>query len=87
MNWISLTSKLAGLILSVVVLMAVIMGVSIAIQSAYGYYAFELGLYLEGLFARQLPFWIEVSILSLAVQEKEVAAGTLTRQSAYELLQ
>ena len=67
-NWISLTSKLAGLMLSVVVLMAVIMGVSIAIQSAYGYYTFELGLYLEGLFARQLPFWIEVSILSLTVQ-------------------
>ena len=48
--------------------MLVIMGVSIAVQIAYGYYTFELSLYLEGLFTRQLPFWIEVSILSLTVQ-------------------
>jgi hypothetical protein len=54
-NWVPFTSKLTALIFIQALLLFIGMLTAIGIQIYHGYYQFEIGLYLKGLFLVQLP--------------------------------
>jgi ABC-2 type transport system permease protein len=67
-DWVLLLGKFLGLSLLLVVWMALLMAVGMLIQVQMGYDAFEIGLYLQVLFGLQLPQYLLVAVLALAVQ-------------------
>ncbi|MBC6612526.1 ABC transporter permease [Hymenobacter sp. BT507] len=67
-NWVPLASKLAALLLVPVVLLVVVLVFGILTQLSYGYYQFEIGLYLRWLFGlKLLDYWLLV-VLAVVVQ-------------------
>ena len=67
-NWVPFLSKLAALGLVQVVLMAVVMGCGLLIQTAKGYFNYELGLYVQALFFYQLPYLLLICVLAMVTQ-------------------
>ncbi|MCU0610716.1 MAG: ABC transporter permease [Candidatus Eisenbacteria bacterium] len=64
-DWMALLSKVAALVLVAATVMAVGMLTTMTFQVIKGYHAFELGLYLKGLFVVSLSEWVIVAILAL----------------------
>lgn len=60
-------SKLAALVGMVALLMGVVMTTGIATQAAYGYYRFEIGVYLQMLFGAQLLNYVLFCVLALTI--------------------
>jgi hypothetical protein len=67
-DWIPLVSKLTGLLVVTSAALLLAMVVAIVYQAANGYFHFEIGLYLRGLFLVQMPAWYLVAALALATQ-------------------
>jgi ABC-2 type transport system permease protein len=67
-TWLLFLSKLLALLLVLVVLLAVVGASGLAIQTAKGYYHYELGLYLKELFGLQLIHYGLLCVLALSVQ-------------------
>jgi len=67
-DWVPLAAKLAGLLVVAGAALVLAMGVAMAFQAAHGYFNFEVGVYLRGLFAIQMPAWFLVAALALAAQ-------------------
>ena len=67
-NWVLFTSKFFALLSLQLVLFLVIIVTSIAIQMYNGYYAFELGLYLQSLLGYGWIEFIIWALMALAVQ-------------------
>lgn len=67
-NGLQFLSKLFALILVQVVLLFVVMLSGIIVQAANGYYNFEIGLYLRGLFGINLIDWTLTCVLAMLVQ-------------------
>ena len=65
---ISLLAKFIGLILVYIVLMLVLIFCGVLIQTAYGYYKYELGVYFETMFSTQLAFLVLYTLLALFIQ-------------------
>lgn len=76
-NWALFTSKVIALIKMTVLLLFVGMLSCILVQVYYGYYNFELGIYLESLFVFELIDYIIIILFSLFVQSlfKNYLAG------------
>ena len=66
-TWLPFLSKLLTLLLVIVVLMGVLLVGGIAIQTARGYFHYELGLYLKTLFGLRLVDYALLAVLALAV--------------------
>ena len=67
-NWVPFAAKLAALLLVPAILLVMVLGFGILTQVAYGYYNFELGLYLRWLFGlKLLDYWLLV-VLAVVVQ-------------------
>lgn len=67
-NWVPFLSKLAALWLVQVVLMAVVMVCGLLIQTAKGYFNYEIGLYIQALFFYQLPYLLLLCVLAMVTQ-------------------
>ncbi|GAB5518998.1 MAG: M1 family aminopeptidase [Rhodothermales bacterium] len=67
-NWVPYLAKLVALVGVIALLMAILIPVGIATQAAKGYFNFELGLYIKGLFGVAMIDFILLAILSFAVQ-------------------
>ena len=67
-NWVPFLSKLAALWLVQVVLMAVVMACGLLIQTAKGYFNYEIGLYVQALFFYQLPYLLLLCVLAMVTQ-------------------
>ena len=67
-NWVPLLSKLAAMIVGMVVLMLVAASTTMVFQLAKGYPHLELGLYLRDLSAIQIHTWIALSIAAVMMQ-------------------
>ncbi|HEX8473895.1 MAG TPA: hypothetical protein VF666_07665 [Pyrinomonadaceae bacterium] len=67
-EWVIFLGKFMGLSLILVVWMALLMMAGVLIQVHMGYYAFEIGLYLQVFFGLQLPEYILFALLALVVQ-------------------
>lgn len=67
-GWVPLLSKLAALGLVQVVLLAVVMACGLLIQTAKGYFHYEIGLYLRTLFLYHLPFLLLLCVLAVLTQ-------------------
>lgn len=67
-DWVQPAAKLAGLLVVAGVALGLAMAVAIGYQAANGYFDFELGVYLRGLFVIQMPAWFLVAALALAAQ-------------------
>jgi len=67
-NWVPFAAKLAALLMVPVILLLVVFVFGVLTQLAYGYYTFEIGLYLRWLFGlKLLDFWLLV-VLAVVVQ-------------------
>ncbi len=67
-NWVPLTAKLTALAVISVLALVVAMLTTIVYQITRGYYDFEFGLYLKGLFVVSLSAWLLLCALALFVQ-------------------
>ncbi|WP_439880349.1 M1 family aminopeptidase [Pontibacter sp. MBLB2868] len=67
-NWVPFASKLVALVLVQVTLLFVIMACGILIQTAKGYYNYELDIYFKGLFGIQLVEYVMLCVLAMLVQ-------------------
>ncbi len=67
-GWVPFLSKLAALGLVQVVLLAVLLVCGLLVQTAKGYFHYEIGLYLTTLFLYQLPFLLLLCVLSMVTQ-------------------
>ena len=67
-DFVNLTSKFLALILVMVFICAALILFSIIVQVFYGYFNFELGLYVSYYIRQLLPFLILLSILALFIQ-------------------
>ena len=67
-SWVPFLSKLAALGLVQVVLLVMVMAVGLLIQTAKGYFHYELGLYAQALFLYQLPFLLLICVLAMLTQ-------------------
>jgi len=63
-DWVPVLAKLTTLAVVSVVTLACAMLTTMAFQATRGYFHFELGLYLRGLFLVALAFWLFVSVIS-----------------------
>ncbi|OFX83388.1 MAG: hypothetical protein A2W99_11725 [Bacteroidetes bacterium GWF2_33_16] len=66
-TWTIYTSKLTALIAVQAILMAVIMLIGIIAQGVMGYYNFEIGLYIKGLFGIKLMDYILLCFLAFVI--------------------
>lgn len=66
-DFISLVSKFLGLLLVYVVLLAGLILTGMLIQIGYGYYKFELGIYIGTLYTETFAFLILYSLLSMFI--------------------
>jgi ABC-type transport system involved in multi-copper enzyme maturation permease subunit len=66
-SWISYVSKLIALSVMVLVLIAVIMVAGMATQAVLGFFRFEPGLYFQKLVGMELPDYLLLCVLALAV--------------------
>jgi ABC-type transport system involved in multi-copper enzyme maturation permease subunit len=64
-NWVPFSAKLTALILIQALLLFIGMLAAIGIQIYHGYYQFEIGLYLKGLFLVQLPSVALLCVLAM----------------------
>jgi hypothetical protein len=64
-DWMALGSKLSALLVVAVLVTAAGMATTMVIQVIKGYAAFELGLYLKGLFVFSLSEWAIVAVLAV----------------------
>ncbi|MBI2571982.1 MAG: hypothetical protein HYV63_33645 [Candidatus Schekmanbacteria bacterium] len=62
-----LGGKLAALVATQAILLAALVACGIAVQTAYGYYHYELGLYLKLIFGYQLPDYALLCVLALSI--------------------
>ncbi|TDB68226.1 ABC transporter permease/M1 family aminopeptidase [Arundinibacter roseus] len=67
-DWVNLTAKFVGLILVYCALLLILILVGMGVQTALGYYNYEIGLYLKSLFTSTLFFLIAYTLLSFFVQ-------------------
>lgn len=67
-DFVNVLSKFFGLALVYVVLFALLIIGGILIQSAYGYYNYELSAYLSGLFGQTFVNLIFITIISFSIQ-------------------
>ncbi|MGI4883465.1 MAG: M1 family aminopeptidase [Janthinobacterium lividum] len=67
-SWVPFLSKLAALGLVQVVLLAVVMGCGLVVQTCKGYFHYEIGLYLRALFGYELPFLLLMCVLAMVTQ-------------------
>ncbi|ARS36509.1 ABC transporter permease/M1 family aminopeptidase [Pontibacter actiniarum] len=67
-NWVPFASKLTALVFVQVALLAVIMVCGMIIQASKGYFNFEPGVYLKGLFGIQLIDYVLLCVLAMLVQ-------------------
>jgi len=67
-DWVPLVSKLTGLLVVTLAALALAMVVTIVYQAVNGYFNFEIGLYLRGLFLVQMPAWYLIAALAIATQ-------------------
>jgi len=67
-SWVPFLSKLAALGLVQVVLLALVMLCGLLIQTAKGYFHYEIDLYLRALFLYQLPFLLLWCVLAMLTQ-------------------
>jgi ABC-type transport system involved in multi-copper enzyme maturation permease subunit len=67
-DWVNLTAKFISLILVYMVLLLILMVVGVGVQTALGYYNYELPLYFKTLFTSTLFFLIAYTLLSFFVQ-------------------
>ena len=67
-DFIGLISKLLGLLLVYIVLIAVLIVTGIFIQAAYGYYNFEIGLYISTMYTETLALLVLFTLLSMFIQ-------------------
>jgi ABC-type transport system involved in multi-copper enzyme maturation permease subunit len=67
-DWLPLASKLSALLLVNFLALVLAMVVTIIFQMSKGYFDFELGIYIRGLFLIQLPGWFAVAALAIACQ-------------------
>ncbi len=66
-DFISLISKFLGLLLVYIVLLAGLIVTGMLIQISYGYYKFELGVYIGSLYTETLAFLVLYSLLSMFI--------------------
>lgn len=66
-TWLPFAAKLATLALLQVLLLVVLLVAGVIIQTAKGYYHYELGLYLEYLFGLRLYDYVMLSVLAMTV--------------------
>ncbi|MCK5169737.1 MAG: hypothetical protein KAQ75_07655, partial [Bacteroidales bacterium] len=66
-TWTIYTSKLSALFSVQFILMAIIMLIGIALQAIMGYFNFEIGLYIKGLFGIQLLDFILLCFLAFII--------------------
>jgi ABC-2 type transport system permease protein len=66
-DFISLISKFLGLLLVYIVLLAGLILTGMLIQVSYGYYKFELGVYVGSLYTETLAFLVLYSLLSMFI--------------------
>lgn len=66
-DFISLISKFLGLLLVYIVLIAGLIVTGIFIQMSYGYYKFELGIYIGTLYTETLAFLVLYTLLSMFI--------------------
>ncbi|AWM34711.1 M1 family aminopeptidase [Hymenobacter nivis] len=67
-SWVPFLSKLAALGLVQVVLLAVVMACGLVVQTAKGYFHYEIGLYVQALFGYELPFLLLMCVLAMVTQ-------------------
>lgn len=67
-NWVPLLSKLAAMVVGMVVLMLVAAATTMSFQLAKGYPRLELGLYLHDLSTIQVHVWIVMSVAAVFLQ-------------------
>lgn len=67
-DFIHLISKFLGMLLVYVVLLTGLIGCGVVIQASYGYYKFELGVYVGSLFTETLAFLVLYTMLSMFIQ-------------------
>ena len=67
-TWVPLLSKLAALGGVQVLLLGLVLGAGLLLQTAKGYFRYELGLYLQTLFLYELPFLLLWCVLALVTQ-------------------
>jgi len=67
-DFINLISKFLGLLLVYLVLLFGLIVCGVIIQTAYGYYKFELGIYFSSLYSETLAFLILYTLLSMFIQ-------------------
>jgi hypothetical protein len=67
-DFIGLISKFLGLLLVYIVLIAVLIVTGIFIQAAYGYYNFEIGLYISTMYTETLALLVLFTLLSMFIQ-------------------
>ncbi len=67
-SWVIIVSKLLGLALLLVVLMAMMILSGIGFQVANNYFDFEIGLYLTAFFLEIFPFLLLMTLVSFIVQ-------------------
>jgi len=67
-DFINLISKFLGLLLVYLVLLFGLIVCGVIIQSAYGYYKFELSVYFSSLYSETLAFLILYTLLSMFIQ-------------------
>ncbi len=67
-NWVTYLAKLISLCLLPAMLLAVVLVMGVAFQTAHGYHHYEVGLYLKRLYLLSLPSYIFLCILAFTVQ-------------------
>jgi ABC-2 type transport system permease protein len=67
-SWVPMLSKLFALIGLQVLMLVLVMISGMLIQLFHGYFAIDVGLYLQSLFLIQLPQYVLVAVLALALQ-------------------
>ncbi len=67
-DWVNLTAKFIGLIMVYAVLLLILIVMGVGVQTALGYYNYELPLYFKTLFTSTLFFLVAYTLLSFFVQ-------------------
>ncbi|MCC2547544.1 hypothetical protein LJY25_13895 [Hymenobacter sp. BT175] len=67
-NWVPFTSKLGALMLVQVVMLLIVLVAGLITQIIYGYFEFELGVYLKWLFGLKLIDYLLLCVLAMLVQ-------------------
>ncbi|MFT7297953.1 MAG: ABC-2 type transport system permease protein [Sphingobacteriales bacterium] len=67
-NWVSLGAKFLGMIYIHIVLLFVLIGAGMLIQTFKGYYNYEIGVYIKTLFTDTFSFLVLYTILTFFVQ-------------------